>query len=208
MSEVKERPNFTISYRKPPEVDYEEFKKDFLDCFVKIDEIREKYDLTKSEFMDYRQRVLDETGLKRKPTYSYRPIHFFDDAEYIQKKNNGFIVVKSYRSGKDTKTKYFGRYADYNTAKMIRDKLVESDWDEGLGAYLKQKYALSRVELRPAYAKAEELYPEFKELYLHSPLQVKEIKAKLELTNRVYKYLLDMVRDELDDIDFRRVPRR
>lgn len=208
MSKAKERPNFTISYRTTPEVDYEEFKEDFLNCFMKIDEIKEKYGLTKSEFKEYRQRVLDETGLKRKPTYTYSSIHFFGGAEYIQKKSNGYIVVKTFNNSRDGySTKYFGRYPDYETAKMVRDKLIESNWDERLGTYLKEEYGLSRSDIRPAYDRAKKIYSEFKDLYFNSSLQIKEIQVQLGISQRVYKYLIDMIRDEIGDMNYRRVPR-
>lgn len=211
MSEVKERPNFTISSRTPPEVDYEEFKKDFLDCFVSVDELKEKYGLTNSEFKVYRQRVLDDTGLKRKPTYSYRPIRFFgqancgyrQNAEFIQEKNNGFIISKT----TDGHTKYFGRYRDYETAQIVRDKLLESNWDENVGTYYKNKYGVLRGDRKPAFDKAKEIYPEFKELYLNSDLPIKQILKRLNATQRVYSYLIKMVREDMGDMNYRRTRR-
>lgn len=83
MSKVKDKPNFTISYRTPCEVDYEEFKKDFCNKMVSVGDMKKKYDMTPSEFREYRSRVLEETGLKRKPAYTYKPIHFFKEAEFI-----------------------------------------------------------------------------------------------------------------------------
>lgn len=208
MSKVKERPNFTISYRTPTEIDYEEFKDDFCNTFISVEDMKNKYDLTPSEFREYRRRVMDETGLKRKPRYTYAPIHFFSDAKFIQKKSNGYIVVKKFVINHEIHARYYGRYADYDTAKMVRDKLVESNWDDRLGDYLKNKYGLKQMTFRPAYDKAVLVYPEFKELYLHSSLKVNDIKKKLNIGQRAYNYCLNMVREELGDINYRRVPRK
>ena len=212
MSEAKSRPNFRIVEYVAPTVDYELFKEDFLNSFMTIPEIKEKHNLSNSEFKEYRSRVLEDTGLSRKPTYTYRPTQLFGsanrtrrvDGEFIQEKPNGFIVVKTLCG----KTKYYGRYREYETAKMVRDKLVESDWDDALGGLLKDKYGCKRGEFKPALEKAKSIYPEFKDLYLNSDMQIIDILEYFGVSQRIYKYLINMIRDEFDDVNYRRTPRR
>lgn len=208
MSKAKDKPNFTISYRTPCNVDYEEFKKDFCNKMVSVGDMKKKYDMTPSEFHEYRSRVMEETGLKRKPTYTYKPIHFYREAEYIQKKDNGYIIAKTWTRNHKSFTRYYGRYEDYDTAKLVRDRLVESDWDDYLADYLKNTYGMDRNHFRPAYDRAVEIYPEFKKLYFSSSMKVTEILEQFNATQRVYLYLINMIREEMGDKDFRRVPRR
>ena len=208
MSKAKDKPNFTISYRTPCEVDYEEFKKDFCDKMVSVGDMKKKYDMTPSEFREYRSRVMEETGLKRKPAYTYKPIHFFKEAEFIQKKDNGYVIVKKFTRNHNTTARYFGRYEDYDTAKMVRDRLVESDWDDYLGDYLKNTYGMDCKQFRPAYDKAVKIYPEFKKLYFGSSMKLKDILKHFGASQRVYLYLINMIREEMGDSSYRRVPRR
>ena len=175
MSEI----TFKVIENYKPDIDYEEFKKDFLNPCTRVPELREKYGLSKGEWKKYRKRVLDECGLNRKP---YRldyygtlkkylpdkcPIKHGD--EYIQKKPNGYIVVKT----TDGVAMYFGRYATIECARKIRNKLVASDWDRELGAYLKMKYGVERM--KPMKIKALSMYPEFEKKYIYSDKKVLEI---------------------------------
>ena len=47
---------------------YEEFKKDFINPEVKVSVIKEKYDLSPSQYRDLKNRVLTDTGLTMKPS--------------------------------------------------------------------------------------------------------------------------------------------
>lgn len=201
MIESKKKPNFRFVEYVPPVVDYEEFKEDFCNCFMTIPEIKEKYNLTNSEFAEFRKRVLEDTGLKKKPTYTYRPVHFFESDTYIQKKNNGYIIVRKFMGH----AKYFGRYVNYDIAKMVRDKLVECDWDESVAMVLMEKYGLKKATPMLDYAK--EVYPQFKELYINSDYKVSEIMELLGLTQRGYRHCLGMIHDEYG-MNYRRSPRK
>ena len=54
------RPNFKIVESVPSDVDYEEFKKEFLNPSIRASDIKKKYNMSVAEYRDYRQRVLDE----------------------------------------------------------------------------------------------------------------------------------------------------
>ena len=195
MSEVKDRPTFRIVEHTPFVIDYEAFLEDFKNPHMTIDELREKYNFTTSTWNEYRRRALDDLGLKRKPCYTYGNLTYIKEPKYtpsyIQKKSNGYIIVKKFNK----RPKYFGRYADYDTAKMVRDKLLDCEWDFDVGRVLKDKYGINRKEM-PSMERAKELYSEFKDLYFHSLLEVKDICKEFGISQRTYKYLLEMVRNE------------
>jgi len=193
MSTSSDKPNFRIIENPPEKVDYELFKKDFLDPYQLAVDVKKKHGMTKSMWRDYRQQVLDETGLTEKPHRNHKRIYHernCPDAEYIQKKSNGYIVVKTING----KTKYFGRYLDYETAKMVRDKLYVSNWNEALGVMLKENYGIGRTST--GYNRAVEVFDEFEDKYFNSNEKMVDILDEMNLTTRIYKYLILMLREK------------
>lgn len=186
------KPHFKIVEYTPPVVDYEEFKNDFLDPTMTIPMIKEKHGLSKSEFKEYRAKVLKETGLKQKPYAHYIDPLNSNNYEFIYKNKRGEYIV--HKTFKNKGTRYYGRYEDYNTARMVRDKLFESGWDNSLGMYLKDKYALNRR--KPSYDKALEHYDEFEDYYFNSPLPILEICEKMGIRQKEYRYLVAMIQDK------------
>lgn len=187
MSSTKERPVFHIVEGVKPDVDYESFKKDFLNPNQKVDDIREKYNLSPSDYKEYRDRVLSETNLVRKPAFYGRDITI-EDETYITRRYNGYDVFKHIKG----KYKFFGKYKDLGTARLVRDKLIESNWDEEVAEELKKKYLPKRV--KPSMIKAKECFSEFDDLYMNSNHSIKEIMEIMGITNTVYIHLLEMVR--------------
>ena len=179
---------FRIVEYTPPVVDYESFKEDFCNPMITVAEMREKYNLSNGEWKHYRSRVLEDTGLSRKPS-TRMGVHPSANYEHIHMRGDEYIVSKT----TGVSTRYYGRYSDYGTAKMVRDKLVESGWDNHLGMYLRDKYALARR--KPAYDKAVELYPVFEDYYLNSSLTIKEILSEMDITQKTYRYLLAMIKE-------------
>lgn len=201
---VSVKPNFRIIENPPSEIDYEAFKEDFLNPHMLALDVKKKHGMTKSMWRDYRQQVLDETGLKEKPHKNHRlinDIRYCPSAEYIQKKPNGYIVVKTTHG----KTKYHGRYLDYDTAKMVRDKLYDANWDEALSVMLKEQYGIGRTST--GYNKAKLLFDEFEDKYFNSDKKIMEIREEMDISTRVYKYLILMLREKYGE-SVRRSPRR
>lgn len=188
------KPTFRIVEYTPPVVDYEEFKNDFLDATMTIPMIREKHGLSKSEFKEYRLKVLGETGLKQKPYVRYIDPLNSNNYEFIYKNRRGEYVVSKFFKNKGTR--YYGRYGDYKTARMVRDKLVKNSWDNSLGMYLKDKYSLNRKKKKPSYEKALEHYDEFEDYYFNSPLPILEICEKMGIRQKEYQYLVAMIQDK------------
>lgn len=189
MSSTKERPVFRIVEGFKPDVDYESFKKDFLDPNQKVDDIKEKYNLSPSDYMEYRNRVLDETGLPKKPAFYGRDITIKDET-YITRRYNGYDVFKHIGG----KYKFFGKYKDLGTARLVRDKLLECDWDEDVAEELKKKYLPERV--KPSRNIAVKRFDEFDDLYMNSSHTIKEIKEIMGISNSVYSHLLVLMREK------------
>ena len=193
MTEAKERPTFRIVENPHPvKIDFDEFIRDFSNPYMTINDIKKKYDMTESIWQEYRAKGLEHLGIDRKPCYTYGKWAYVrgpNTASFIQKKPNGYIVVKTF--GRNTK--YYGRYADYDTAKLVRDKLVESDWDYKTGVMLMDKYSIHRKRI-PALDRAKLIYPQFEELYFHSPKGIREILKDLGISRMVYSYLIQMIR--------------
>ena len=194
---MTDKPNFNIVETKFEPLDYDAFKEDFLDPFMNVEEIKEKYNIKKGDYDYYRKRVLKDTGLKRKPYFKHggnfgdyvktNPNQF----EFIRKQNNTYLIVKTI----DWKTRYYGRYADYGTAKMVRDKLIQSDWDEALAVVLKDKYGMKKRS-NAIVIRAEEIYEQYKDLYMNSSLTVSEINKMYGVSSRCYDFLLKMLRED------------
>lgn len=195
-SEAKERPNFNIIEGHTVEINYEEFKDDFLNPYFLAEDVRKKYGLSPKQYKVYRKKVLNETGLTRKPTKTeYKllerlPINTKSlCSEYIREYNGNYIIKKIINH----KTKYYGRYEDYDTAVMVRDKLVKCDWDEEIARELVSVYGMKR--LRPALEKAKELYEEYEFRYFYDrDTTVGNIKKEMGITQTIYSYLLMLLR--------------
>lgn len=199
MSTVKEKPTFKIVENHLADIDYDEFKKDFLDPYMTAKEVKDKHDMTKGQWNEYRLRVLEEEHIDRKPSYTWGKMHYMwktpKSCEYIQKTHNGYVIAKKWGSGEKSRSSFYGRYKDYDTAKYVRDKLVEADWDYTLAVMLMDKYAVSKRFVR-AMDKAEAIYEDFKYDYFHSPDYIKDVCKKYHIGDRVYQILLRMIRGE------------
>lgn len=195
-SEAKEKPNFNIVEGYTVEVDYEEFKEDFLNPYFLAEDVRKKYGLSPKQYMVHRNKVLEETGLTRKPTkHEYRileelPSNFKQFCtQHITERNGVYIIRKSINES----MRYYGRYDDYDTAVMVRDKLIECDWDEEVAKDLKTIYGKKR--LFPALDNAKEVYDEFEYRYFYDKdSKVEDILKEMDLTRRTYSYLIKLLR--------------
>ena len=184
---------FTIVEGRYPTVDYEEFKKDFLNEDMLVEDIRRKHELSPSRYNELRAKVCEDLGISRKPTRGHSILKhynkYFPENMNIQKAyTGGYYIVKV----KNKKTLRFGRYEDIETARMVRDKLAESDWDLAVGDELMEKYAIKNDSL--AKNRAKSLYPKFEEVYFHSDLSMSEILKKYHISSNLYGILLNMIK--------------
>ena len=194
MTATKERPTFNLIENYEPNVDYEDFKRDFLNPLILKQELREKYSISNRVYGELRDRVLEDTGLKRKPNCTHRTQYIPSKAvesEYIQKVGECYTLNKTI----DNISYYFGRYSDYGTAKMVRDRLIESNWDINLGMELRYLYAMRRK--KPSLDKAREVYDVFEDRYFNDKSStIQTIREDLGINGTVYKYCLILLHEK------------
>lgn len=169
---------------------YSEFKQDFLNPTIKVADLKSKYDLSHAKYKHLREKVFDETGLNQKPCRIGGPHFPITEKRFIKEYSNGKCII--YKTVNGVK-KSFGTYDDLETAQYVRDRLVESDWDEELGRDLKKEYSSNRI--KPALKNALEYYTEFEELYLNGD-SIPEITGKLGITLYQYNLLSQRVREK------------
>lgn len=136
---IKEKVNFRIVENADANLDiiYPQFKEDFLNPRIHVPELKEKYDLSVAKYKYLRGRVLEETGLPEKPTLKGGRHYVITDSRYIIKHKSGKCTI--YKTV-DGYKKSFGTYPDFETAKIVRNKLVDCNWDMTEAAQLKKQY--------------------------------------------------------------------
>lgn len=120
---------------------YPEFKKDFLNELVRVSDLKKKYDLSNGKYNYLRKQVLEETGLVEKPAKLGGKNLAFKESRFIVQDKKG--TCRIYKTLNYVKVS-FGTYPDFETAKKVRDKLLESNWDMELAAELKEKYSTTK----------------------------------------------------------------
>lgn len=117
---------------------YPDFKADFLDETVNVSDLKKKYGLSNGKYKYLREQVLDETGLQEKPIKLGGRNLAFKEGRFIVRDKKG--TCRIYKTIDRVKIS-FGTYPDFETAKLVRDKLVECKWDKKIAAQLKEKYS-------------------------------------------------------------------
>lgn len=104
---------------------YDEFKKDFLDKDCTRTEMLKKYDISPNKYNQLRLRVCKECNLSHKP-FGRGESRIITDNSYIYPVNRKFRVSKTINK----RTVNFGLYDSFETAKLVRDKLIDCNWDK------------------------------------------------------------------------------
>lgn len=122
---------------------YPQFKEDFTNPQVTVQNIYHKYDLNYRKYSLLRERVLDETGLSKKPFVSMKnkSIDVINDDTYIRQYKSGYYYILKKINGK---RHHFGYYNDLDTVRFVRDELIRHDWDIGYHDFLREKYGMKR----------------------------------------------------------------
>lgn len=167
---------------------YGEFKKDYLNPFTNKVDLLEKYELPVRIYNEFIERIRKETGLDKKPIR--RPIS--TPMTYVYSISHRWGIRKHFSELGETR--YYGYYKDLDTAKMVRDKLYYSDWDEELATELVEKYSDGRY--CPNEWEVEEKYESFKDLYMNHPVSYLEIREKLDISGYMYSKMLRMLKKE------------
>ena len=117
------KPNFRIIEGGYDDVDFEEFKKDYMDMRVSKSDILKKYDLNHNKYLRYGNQVYKETGFKRRRGVNA----LLKPMQYIRCEKNGKYAIYKQIHGKK---KYFGTWESLDDAKQIRNYLVEHKWTD------------------------------------------------------------------------------
>lgn len=168
---------------------YALFKEDFLNPNIKVPDLMKKYNLSRKDYVFFRERVFLETGLKIKPVNKTYYSNLFDENRLISQHSDGTCTIIKWINGH---CKNFGTYPDLESAKVVRDKLIENDWDEDILNDLKMEYATIRSI--PAYYRAIRYYDDFEELYLNDYSR-DNIINNLGISYYQYHILLDKVKE-------------
>ena len=103
---------------------YNLFKEDYINPHIKVTEIKEKYNLSNSEYKHLRQQLKQETGIETKPNV-YRKTGFRENPDqYIHRQHNGYIIKKN--------RIYYGRFKNLDDARKRRDELKKNGWKKEL----------------------------------------------------------------------------
>ena len=114
------RPNFNIIEGVYDNIDFEEFKKDYMDWTMSKKDIMEKYGLTHNRYCRYGRDVFRETGFKRNAGVTPRNIY----SNIRESGSNSYRIDKQMNG----ENKYCGSYPTLSKAIRVRNYLIEHDW--------------------------------------------------------------------------------
>ena len=78
---------------------------------------------------------------------------------------------------------------------MVRDKLIECNWDKEVGAELMKKYSINRT--KTLRERAVKMFPKYEHYYVHrKDMSVAEIVKELHLSHKLYLLLTDMIHEK------------
>lgn len=123
------KPTFTVvdggSYN---DVDYEEFKKDYMDITLSKKMILDKYDINHHKYLRYGKRVYKDTGFRRKA--GVRPFNPKDNKN-IRRSGNKYRIDKTINGRKV----YCGTYDSLEYARKVRNFLVKHNYKDTMIDY-------------------------------------------------------------------------
>lgn len=147
MSEAVE---FHIVENYSDEDKFPAFREDFINSKLTVKELRDKYNLSRAVYCNFRDRIFNEAGdssfiaFKRRTQTGGRP-------KRERRKFNlsgGFVKINPmgnctvFRSKrKDSPQRSYGTYPDFKTAEDVMYKLMEHNWDVQLASELIKEYA-------------------------------------------------------------------
>lgn len=189
--------NFRIVEVSESELDYdkhyEDFREDFLNPLITVDDLMEKYGIPKYKYREWSNKIKEEEGLNRMPVFNNAVnkvgIEGLRENQNIYRLSNCYGISKSINHERI----YFGKYPDIETARKVRNILHQSGWDTSLVPELMEKYGYSKE--KTTYEKAIEHYDEFLKLYTaNPPVKYLDILKILRINSSMYSVLVSEVK--------------
>lgn len=165
-------------------IDVEEFKKDFLDPSLSVNDICEKHNISKNNYQRLKKEHFPDT---RKP-FIVNTAPICDIDRYISQRDGGYVVSKRISGSQ----RYFGIWNTLEQARTVRDILESNNWDVGLYYELKEHSAKSY----PLKNHCREIYDEFRRDYMGG-IPYKTLIKKYGITTHQYSVLSKWIREEL-----------
>ena len=192
---VKKKLNFRIVEVSESDRDYEhlydDFKKDYLNPDMYVKDIVAKYDIPPYIYREWSARVREEEGLARKPHCRFGSSPYITPNRYIYRLSKCYGIHKEIDGYKE----YFGKYEDLETARLVRDKLVEANWDRNVADELIKEYGyVKKTGANPDVLMPK--YDDFKHMYLDEPTKYQDILERLNINAHGYTWLLHKLREE------------
>ena len=181
------RPNFRI-VEGTDDFPYDDFIKDFQNLDLSRSYLQEKYGLSDGQYYSNSKYVKNETGFSR-PRGIYNKVN----SVYITKTGSG-----KYRVSKTVDNcRISGTFKDFKTAEMVRDIMVEWDWDMETMKNLRKIYGGKINKMTgnqystPLKNEALSKFKEFKKLYFKGEDSYYDIMVKLGFTKYMYQICLN-----------------
>ena len=156
----------------------EELKKDYLNPKMEVKDICKKHDISRNRYNKLRREIVAETGVTHKPTaIGGRDIRY-NKLKHIHKVElSGKYRLTAYKDGK---IHFYGNYDTLETAKEVRDLMIEHDWDRNYyDKFIRTKYHPNLDMSTPVG---------FEDDFM-SGMPVKELRGKYNLTQYQYRLI-------------------
>lgn len=175
------KPTFKV-IEKSDDFDYDAFIKDYMDLSFSKKELMKKYGLSNGKFYNRVKYVKSVTGFTRKIRSP--------DMKYISKDKNRYRV--------QYKGRYCGAYSDLRTAQMVRDIMVEDNWNEDTIIKCIKTYSSTTRNKwcgSPATKEALNKFKEFRKLFESDKYTGVEIRDKLGFTEHQYRICREKMKE-------------
>ena len=184
---MKKRPNFKIVENYSVDVDMDELAKDYLDKSVSVDDICEKYGISRNKYYILKRELVEMTGVEFKQTAWGGNPNRPSKIKNIYKRNNRYRIAKTIQN----KTYYFGEYDNIEEAVYVRDIMEKHGWDKKYyEEHVKKQFFKSYNESFGVF------FDSFKKDYLEG-MTIPKLREKYELSAYRYYYLSALIREEM-----------
>ena len=124
-----------------PNIDKKSFKKD-VEAGVSALDLKEKYVLTSRQYRNLIKDIERKKPAKRKRSKMKRTVRTYFNEPYIS------IDANTEKYGIRRSNIYYGLYDDLETAKEVKEKLIERNWDKSELNNIRYELGLEPINFR------------------------------------------------------------